>query len=131
MRHRGENEVRSSAEMIYKQPVEKTRELYRVPVEKKTAAAASICIGSPRYQHGEFKYGIEEDYSSTCILDLTDAEKEALVIIVLTTTLKEERFGAPHQRNWKKVGLSRASYKAKLVCENAMPTPRAKAAFAL
>jgi hypothetical protein len=63
------------------------------------------------------------------MLDFTDAEKAALAIIVLKTTLKEERYGAAHQRNWKKVGLSRASFKDKLVCESAMPSIKAKAAF--
>ena len=38
-------------------------------------------------------------------------------------------YGAAHQFNWKKVGLSRAYYKRELVCADSMPTPRAKAAL--
>ena len=37
--------------------------------------------------------------------------------------------GAAHQFNWKKIGLSRAYFKQTLVCEENMPTAKAKAAF--
>ena len=42
---------------------------------------------------------------------------------------KAERYGAAHQLNWKKTGLSRAYFKTELVTEERMPTPRAAAAF--
>ena len=63
------------------------------------------------------------------MLHLTDAEVKALAIVVLKTDVKQERYGAAHQHNWKKVGLSRAYYKKVLVCEESMPTARAKAAY--
>ena len=37
--------------------------------------------------------------------------------------------GAAHHFNWKKIGLSEAYFKSERVCEDAMPTMKAKAAF--
>ena len=37
--------------------------------------------------------------------------------------------GAAHHFNWKKIGLSEAYFKSQRVCEDAMPTMKAKAAF--
>ena len=45
------------------------------------------------------------------------------------TQVKKERYGAVHQFNWKKIGLSRAFFQAHRVEERGMPTDRCKAAF--
>jgi len=63
------------------------------------------------------------------MLDLTQEEKRALQIVVLKTEVNKESYGAVHQFNWKKTGLSRAYYKEVLVDERSMPTARAAAAF--
>ena len=61
--------------------------------------------------------------------EMTVDECRALSIVVLRTSVQQERYGAAHQFNWKKVGLSRAYFKKDLVCEASMPTDRCKAAF--
>jgi len=43
--------------------------------------------------------------------------------------VRKETYGAAHQCNWKKTGLSRAHFKDVLVQEAEMPTARAVAAF--
>ena len=63
------------------------------------------------------------------MLELTEEERSALAIVVLRTSVKQETYGAKHQFNWKKVGLSRAYFKGELVCPERMPTARARAAF--
>jgi hypothetical protein len=66
------------------------------------------------------------------MLDLSTAEARALQIVVLRTSVQEEKFseyGPAHHKNWKKVGLSRAYFKADRVQEAGMPTPKARAAF--
>ena len=63
------------------------------------------------------------------MLDLTQDECSALQIVVLRTDVRKEQYGAAHQFNWKKVGLSRAYFKSELVSAARMPTPRAAAAF--
>ena len=63
------------------------------------------------------------------MLDLSAEEQQALQIVVLRTSVRAERYGHAHQLNWKKVGLSRAYYRACRLQEHSMPTPRAVAAF--
>ena len=43
--------------------------------------------------------------------------------------MRKETYGAAHQCNWKKTGLSRAYFKSVLVDEASMPTARAVAAY--
>ena len=109
--------------------VEKTGQLYRVPRIREagdTTIWAAECVTWPRYQHREFLLG---NKSGPSMLDLTEEETRALQIVVLKTTLKQERYGASHQYNWKKTGLSRAYWKEQRVHEGSMPTPRAAAAY--
>ena len=43
--------------------------------------------------------------------------------------MRKETYGRADHLNWKKVGLSRAYYRNERVCEESMPTDRAKAAL--
>ena len=86
---------------------------------------SKVCITWPVYANGIYRQGI----TGESMLALTEDEKRALQIIVLRTNVQSERYGANHQLNWKKVGLSRAYFKSELVCESNMPTARAKAAL--
>ena len=63
------------------------------------------------------------------MLELTQAEQDALRIVVLVCTLQKEVYGASHQMNWKKTGLSRAYYRQARVLSSSMPTRRAAAAY--
>ena len=63
------------------------------------------------------------------MLELTEAERRALQVVVLRCEVKASQYGAAHQKNWKKTGLSRAFFQKERVCEGSMPTPRAAAAF--
>ena len=63
------------------------------------------------------------------MLDLSVDEQRALQIVVLRTSVESETYGAAHQLNWKKVGLSRAYFRPSRLAEHSMPTPRATAAF--
>ena len=63
------------------------------------------------------------------MLELEEEERHALHIVVLRTRVKKEKFGAPHQFNWKKVGLSMAYFREDRITYDTMPTPRAKAAL--
>ena len=47
----------------------------------------------------------------------------------LTVQCKQEKYGASHQLNWKKTGLSRARFADREVSADTMPTARCKAAF--
>ena len=47
----------------------------------------------------------------------------------MRTTVQPQRYGASHQLNWKKTGLSRAYFRRTRLQESSMPTPRAVAAF--
>ena len=82
----------------------RTGELYRVPRICQPWHALKECITWPRYQFQVFA----SDHRGDSMLDLTDEEKRALQIVVLKTDVRQERYGATHQFNWKKVGLSRA-----------------------
>ena len=106
--------------------VAKTSELYRIPLARKSGYEANECITWPRYWQGQFSL----DHSSGLSMhEMTLDECRALSIVVLRTSVQQERYGAAHQFNWKKVGLSRAYFKKDLVCEARMPTDRCKAAF--
>ena len=104
----------------------KTGELYRVP-SARPVVLARACLRIPRYHGGVFKCSAA---SGEFIFDLSEAEWQALRIVVLRTDVKEERYGAAHHLNWKKTGLSRAYYVKDRLTDARMPTPRAKAAFA-
>ncbi len=80
----------------------------------KSGGQAKECVSWPRYCRGEFVYG----QAGPSMLELTEEEQRALVIVVLRTDVKKEEYGAAHQFNWKKVGLSRAYYKKELVTFN-------------
>ena len=110
----------------------KTGELYKIP---RTGLDLSSewpeqCVHWPYYDEGmkQFTLG-KKKHTGASMLELTEEERRALVVVVLRTNTKAERYGASHQLNWKKVGLSRAYYKKELVHEGSMPTPRAAAAF--
>ena len=106
--------------------VAKTSELYRIPLATKSGYEAKECITWPRYWQREFSL----DHSTgPGMHEMTVDECRALSIVVLRTSVQQERYGAAHQFNWKKVGLSRAYFKKELVCEASMPTDRCKAAF--
>ena len=62
------------------------------------------------------------------MLDLTEEEYRALIIVHLRCEVKSQKYGAAHHLNWKKVGLSRAYYAKERLREESMPTPRAAAA---
>jgi hypothetical protein len=63
------------------------------------------------------------------MLDLTEADANALMLVVLRVDKKSERYGAAHQLNWTKVGLSRAYFVKYAVCESSLPSAKAVAAF--
>ena len=126
--------------MAYKQKhpepqpvVESTGELYVIPCI--FPAEQPLLLGQyrrdwPLYNYGTFQDGKSPDpqYAGESLLELDLEEQRALQIVELRTVLQKEEFGARHQFNWKKVGLSRACFKQQLVTEEAMPTLRAKAA---
>ena len=112
--------------------VSKTDQLYCIPrmcEDGKTArdcAWSAECFTWPRYYNGEFKL------SNPCgpsMLELDATECLALRVVILRCELKESRYGAAHQKNFKKVGLSRAYFPNEMVTEERMPSPRAAAAF--
>ena len=51
------------------------------------------------------------------MLELSEEERRALTFVALRTEVRQEKYGAAHQYNWKKVGLSRAYYKKERVSE--------------
>ena len=110
-------------------PVSRTGELYSIPYVRGDArpfiAVSKECRTWPMYVHGVYQVVT----SGESMLALSEDEKRALQIIVLKTNVKQERYGAAHHANWKKVGLSRAYYKDMAVTEENMPTIKAKAAF--
>ena len=54
---------------------------------------------------GEFQL---EDGPGERMLELTQEEQRALQVVFLRTQVKQEKYGAAHHFDWKKVGLSRA-----------------------
>ena len=105
--------------------VSKTSELYRIPFQGDLGNCAVECIGWPRYDGEEFRYGCEGE----SMLDMTKEEMYALTVVMLKTSVKPMTYGAAHQLNWKKTGLSTASFRGSLVSEASCPTPRCAAAF--
>ena len=63
------------------------------------------------------------------MLYLTKEERHALTVVFLKTCVQPMTYGAEHQKNWKKTGLSTASFVSSLVSEASCPTPRSAAAF--
>ena len=65
------------------------------------------------------------------MLELTQAEKDALRIVVLVCKVEKEEYGKGRGdlMNWKKTGLSRAYYQNAQVDASSMPTNRAAAAY--
>ena len=76
--------------------VARTSELYRIPLATKSGYEAKVCITWPRYSHGTFAM---DNTDGPSMLELTQEERHALVIIVLQTKVKQERYGAAHQFN--------------------------------
>lgn len=97
----------------------------RVRIPRCLQTWAKECITWPRYCDGVFKM----IHSGESMLELTEQEQSALAIVLLLTTHAREGYGARHQFNWKKTGLSRAYFKGELVEESRMPTRRAAAAY--
>ena len=90
--------------------VDKTGQLYRIPRVRAALGEpwAAECVTWPRYQYGGFALG---HCSGESMLQLTEEESRALQIVVLRCEVQAERYGASHQMNWKKTGLSRAYFK--------------------
>ena len=112
--------------------IEKTSELYRVPYLRNDDAAwytvSKESVTWPKYIDGIYKNAI----SGESMLALSEDEKRSLQLIVLKTSVVQEKFGArcgPDQFNWKKTQLSRAYWRTELVCREKLPTARVKAAF--
>ena len=107
-----------------------TSELYRIPRVRAPGAVwrswSTECITWPRYSDGEFSLGLLRGES---MLDLTEAERQALCVVVLRTQVKSEKYGAAHHLNWTKVGMSRAYFPKDAVSEARMPSARAAAAL--
>ena len=104
-----------------------TGALYSIPRigDRHSEQWAPECMTWPRYHQGVFS--LESRYGDS-MLELTEEERRALRIVVLRTTVKKERFGATHQYNWKKVGLSMAYFREGRITYETLPTIRAKAA---
>ena len=105
-----------------------TRELYRVPriaEGPRPVSWAKEVITWPRYEGGAFRLGAQGE----SLLDLTKDEADALSIILLTTQVRQEKYGAAHQFNWKKTGITRAQFSSRAVTAVNMPTARATAAY--
>ena len=82
--------------------------MYRVPRDRQAADIdpwARECVTWPRYRDGEFVLAHGPGES---MLQLTEEEQRALQVVCLRTEVQQEKYGAAHQFNWKKVGLSRA-----------------------
>ena len=102
-----------------------TEQLYGVPYLGDIGDEPRECITWPRYAEGQFTF----TGGGSCMLELTERERDALRIVVLVVNVQKERYGSAHQLNWKKVGLSRAYFVERAVTEERMPTARAAAAF--
>ena len=105
--------------------VDKTRDLYRIPYAGESAQCATNCVRWPNYDGHNF----DLQNAGVSMLDLTDKERFALNVVYLKTCVRSEQYGAGHQENFTKTGLSRASFRSKLVSAESLPTRRAVAAF--
>ena len=63
------------------------------------------------------------------MLELSEVEQRAIQVVSLRCEVRKETYGRADHFNWKKVGLSRAYYRQERVCEENMPTDRARAAL--
>ena len=63
------------------------------------------------------------------MLELSEVEQRAIQVVSLRCEVRKETYGRADHFNWKKVGLSRAYYRQERVCEESMPTDRARAAL--
>ena len=105
-----------------------TGALYTIPrLQNATNDAAEENVTWPRYDNGEFRQG--RGIVGTSMLELTKEEAEALQVCTLVTKTRVEVYGAWHQKNIKKVGVSKAKFVDRAVSEESMPTPRAAAAY--
>ena len=105
----------------------RTQQLYAIPRGgHRSEGWALECVTWPKYDCGAFSLTARHGDS---MLDLTQEEQQALQIIVLRTSVRQEKYGAAHHLNWKKVGLSRAYFRQGRLREDSMPTARAAAAF--
>ena len=121
----GAKAIRRMSEAGTGHRVSKTSELYRIPFQGDLGNCAAECVSWPRFDGHEYRYGCEGD----SLLDLTKEERYALSIVFLKTKVQPMKYGAAHHVNWKKVGLSTASFRGSLVSEHSLPTPKARAAF--
>ena len=121
----GQKLARRMAEARSGPQISSTEELYGVPYLGDIGDEPKECVTWPRYHDGEFSFVS----NGSSMLELTVAECQALRIIMLITDVRQERYGSAHQLNWKKVGLSRASFTSQLATAEGMPTARAAAAF--
>ena len=128
MRARTAAKMKASKKTVV-ESVEKTEDLYVIPYVLETGvkwfSASRQNQTWPKYVDGVFKYHT----TGECMLSLTPEERGALQIIVLRTNVEVERYGGSHQFNYKKIGLSRAYFKDRLVCAESMPTAKSRAAF--
>ena len=62
-------------------------------------------------------------------MELSEVEQRAIQVVSLRCEVRKETYGRADHFNWKKVGLSRAYYRQERVCEEHMPTDRARAAL--
>ena len=63
------------------------------------------------------------------MLEFSVLEQRAIQVVSLRCEMRKETYGRADHFNWKKVGLSRALYRQERVCEESMPTDRARAAL--
>ena len=63
------------------------------------------------------------------MLELSEVEQRAIQVVSLRREVRKGTYGRADHFNWKKVGLSRTYYRQERVCEENMPTDRARAAL--
>ena len=115
---------------VTREAVSKTAELYCIPrlfAPEVQLSEEQQRITWPRYDERACTFNFSN--SGESMLDLTEAEYRALQVVHLKTQVQKETYGAAHQFNWKKVGLSRAYFHKDIVDEAHLPTERARAAY--
>ena len=98
--------------------------LYRIPYVGEIPRIAHECLTWPRYDAGSFSLSARYGES---MLELTVEEQRSLQIVGLVCNVKKG-LQTGTSFNWKKVGLSRAYYRATRIQAKDL-TPRAAAAF--
>ena len=81
--------------------VSRTQELYRVPRIAEgppPLSWAKEVVTWPRCEGGAFRLGGQ----GASMLELTQDEADALCIVIVNTAVRQEKYGAAHQLNWKK-----------------------------